>query len=165
MTENISLHLSSSQMKFAAAHFTIFSATERENLHGHNFTVSAHIQSPLREDGLMFDYQIYKTELSNYCKAIDEKLLLPLHCPYLKIENTATQILVHFADEVLTFLPRDVVLLPIANISVENLASYFLTKLLSNKNLFVSHHPSSLSITVASSPSQSGEAHWKKTLI
>ena len=33
------LELYKEEMKFSAGHFTIFSATERENLHGHNFSV------------------------------------------------------------------------------------------------------------------------------
>ena len=35
----IRIELSKEYLNFSAGHFTIFSATERENLHGHNFQV------------------------------------------------------------------------------------------------------------------------------
>ena len=37
--EATTLELCQEEMKFSAGHFTILSATERERLHGHNFTV------------------------------------------------------------------------------------------------------------------------------
>ncbi|EQD50251.1 hypothetical protein B1A_13514, partial [mine drainage metagenome] len=35
---SVEVDLSKERMKFSAGHFTVFSASERENLHGHNFT-------------------------------------------------------------------------------------------------------------------------------
>lgn len=155
------LTLTASNMKFAAAHFTLFSASKRENLHGHNFTLSARITAPLQASGLMFDYQIFKKMFGDLCAQLDEKLLIPLHSPYLKIEQTPQEITIMFANETLRFLPRDVLLLPIENISVENLAHYFLQLVLAQKTLLAQSNTQALTITIASSPSQSGEAHWE----
>jgi 6-pyruvoyltetrahydropterin/6-carboxytetrahydropterin synthase len=160
MNKLTTLNLSSSNMKFAAAHFTIFSATERENLHGHNFVVSARITSFLQDTGLMFDYQVFKKTLADMCALLDEKLLIPASSPYLNIINSEEEIIIKFANETLRFLPRDVLLLPIANISVENLAYYFLSLMLEKKDLLEKNQVESLMINVASSPSQSGEAYW-----
>ena len=41
MTQLTTIELSKEYLKFSAGHFTVFSATERERLHGHNFSVSA----------------------------------------------------------------------------------------------------------------------------
>ena len=45
-------------LHFSAAHFTVFSATERERLHGHNWRIGALITGPVGDDGLCFDYDI-----------------------------------------------------------------------------------------------------------
>jgi len=159
----VSLQLSSSRMKFAAAHFTLFSATERENIHGHNFTLTADLTAPLQPDGLVFDYTPLKNKLAEFCDALDEKLLLPLHSPYLNLDLAATpHIAVNFNTEVLYFLPRDVCLLPIANSSVENLAVYFLEKLLATKDQALFDTIEQLTLTVASSPAQHGRAYWQR---
>lgn len=160
MNKQVIIHLASSQMKFAAGHFTLFSATKRENIHGHNFTITANIKSKIGKDGLAFDYQIFKKELAKLCAKLDEKLLLPGKSPYLKIKEQGEYIAACFAEEVLLFLPRDVYILPIANISVENLAQYFLSCLVSKKALLKKYQIENLVISVASSPSQSGEACW-----
>ena len=98
MLEKTILHLSSSQMKFSAGHFTIFSATARENIHGHNFTVSATLEAKLKPNGLAFNYQIFKYFFSELCKTLDEKLLLPTQSPYLKIEQQKVYVAAHFAE-------------------------------------------------------------------
>ena len=43
------LYIDKESHKFSAAHYTIFSATERERLHGHNYSVSARIVAPMGE--------------------------------------------------------------------------------------------------------------------
>ncbi|MDC0574224.1 6-carboxytetrahydropterin synthase, partial [Luminiphilus sp.] len=43
MSQLATLHINKQAHKFSAAHFTIFSATDRERLHGHNYGVSARI--------------------------------------------------------------------------------------------------------------------------
>ncbi len=39
------IEITKEALHFAAAHFTLFSATERENLHGHNFYVALEIEA------------------------------------------------------------------------------------------------------------------------
>ena len=41
-------------IKFSAAHFTVFSATERERLHGHNFHVGLSVTAPVGSNGMCF---------------------------------------------------------------------------------------------------------------
>ena len=43
MNDTVTIRLAKENMKFSAAHFTIFSASERERLHGHNFRVEVDI--------------------------------------------------------------------------------------------------------------------------
>ena len=157
-----SLTLSSSLMKFSAAHFTIFSATERENIHGHNFTVALKCDTLLQKNDLAFDYNIFKKMAIDFCAALDEKLLIPLHSPYLAVDQLDQTVRVLFNQETLLFLPRDILLLPIANVTVEGLAHYFLDKILIEQPLLDQCHIQKMTVVVASSPSQSGEAEWVK---
>ena len=52
------IQIAKQALNFSAAHFTIFSATEREDLHGHNFQVECELASPIDRNGLIFDYKI-----------------------------------------------------------------------------------------------------------
>ena len=54
------IEISKSYLHFAAAHFTIFGASNRENLHGHNFQVALDATAEIGEDGLTFDYNVLK---------------------------------------------------------------------------------------------------------
>ncbi|MDE0061382.1 MAG: 6-carboxytetrahydropterin synthase [Gammaproteobacteria bacterium] len=111
-------------LHFAAAHFTIFSATERENLHGHNFQVAADIDADVGEDGLAFDYNLIKRTLQTLCDGLDERTLLPGRSPHLAIKEEQGYTVAIFDDERIPFLPRDVLTLPVANITVEALADW-----------------------------------------
>ena len=63
------LYIDKESHKFSAAHYTIFSATERERLHGHNYSVSARIVAPMGDNGFSADYNVYKTRLAALCDA------------------------------------------------------------------------------------------------
>ena len=71
------IEISKDYLHFNAAHFTLFSATEREDLHGHTFYVAATVTSPVGDDGLAFDYNLFKNALKALCDELDEKVLLP----------------------------------------------------------------------------------------
>ncbi len=116
-------------LKFSAAHFTLFSATARENLHGHDFRVRCAVTAAVGEDGLAFDYGILKQVLRALCDELDERVLLPLHSPYLVIEQERDWVFARFADERIPFLRRDVLLVPVRNVTAEELAALLLDRL------------------------------------
>ena len=123
------IEITKEALHFAAAHFTLFSATERENLHGHNFFVALEIEAEVGEDGLAFDYNIIKRSLKDLCDGLDERTLLPERSPHLSIERNGDYVVALFNGERIPFLPRDVRTLPVANITVEALAAWFLERL------------------------------------
>ena len=149
-------------MNFSAAHFTIFSATDREDLHGHNFQLACAVTGPVDETGLMFDYAIIKRTLRALCDEIDEKMLLPQHSPYLRIAEADGYVVAEFNGEKIPFLPRDVMILPIANTTVEEFSHYFLTKILELPSI-MSHGLTAITVKVSSSPGQDGCAEWSAT--
>lgn len=116
-------------LNFSAGHFTIFSATDRENLHGHNFQVRCHVTAAVAADGMAFDYVMLKRVLKALCDELDERVLLAAHSPYLRVERADGVVIAWFGEERLTFLERDVMELPIRNVTVEELAGLLLGRL------------------------------------
>ena len=123
------IEITKEALHFAAAHFTLFSATERENLHGHNFQVALELDAEVGEDGLVFDYNIVKRALQALCDGLDERMLLPERSPYLEIKREEGYVVGHFNGERIPFLPRDVLTLPVANITLEALAAWIVGEL------------------------------------
>ena len=133
--QNTTIEISKEYLHFAAAHFTLFSATERENLHGHNFQVTLDADAPMQDDGLTFDYNILKKAVKQLCDDLDEQVLMPTRSPYLEIDEQDDYTYVVFNGERIPFLQRDLTLLPIRNITVVELAQYLLEKLLEREDI------------------------------
>ncbi len=146
--------------KFSAAHFTIFSKDKRENLHGHNYQVYLSIECEIIENGLSFDYRFYKKKLYELCRELNEYTLLPTESEFLKIHEEQKYYRVIFDDEELFFLKRDVKLLPICNITLEELSMWFIKKLIPESTELKKHRILSLCVKVFSAPGQSGSSSW-----
>lgn len=153
------IEISKDYLHFNAAHFTLFSASEREDLHGHTFYVAAEVDSPVGEDGLAFDYNLFKSALEGLCGELDEKVLLPERSPYLTLERSEGYLVARFADERIPFLPRDVLTLPIRNITVEELAAWFLERLRAQPAI-AELGLIRVRISVSSGPGQWAGAQW-----
>ena len=154
-----SIDISKEDIHFAAAHFTLFSASERENLHGHNFFVEATLTGPIDDGGLCFDYNVVKSRLRTLCDGLDEHVLLPAESPHIEIEQDSDYVTVVFADERLPFLHRDVKLLPVRNITVEELAHWFLGEL-AGSDEFAQLPVDGLELRVSSGPGQWASTTW-----
>jgi 6-pyruvoyltetrahydropterin/6-carboxytetrahydropterin synthase len=152
--------LAKEYLKFSAAHFTIFSATERERLHGHNFSVSASITAPVGDNGMCFSYRLYKDRLDELCEALDEYLLLPARSPHLTISDAGLNWRIQFNGEEMLFLKADTLLLPIRNTTVEEYANYLLEQLVGSKAEMERYDIRRIEVRVASGPGQSGSSEW-----
>lgn len=135
MMQSTTIEISKEYLHFAAAHFTLFSDTERENLHGHNFQVTLDAEAPIAEDGLTFDYNILKKALKQMCDDLDEQVIMPTQSPHLQIESDDQYTYAVFNGERIPFLERDLTLLPIRNVTVEELAHYLLDTLLKRQEI------------------------------
>ena len=153
------IEIAKDYLNFSAGHFTIFSATERENLHGHNWRVGCEIETPIGEDGLCFDYGRAKKALMALCDQLDEKVLLPTQSPHLRIEEGTPYLLAHYGAEAIPFLPRDVLLLPLANITVEDLAGWFVEALLAEPTI-PQEAITGLRVRVSSGTEQWASRYW-----
>lgn len=117
------IRLAKEDFKFSAAHFTLFPDGRAELLHGHNYRVRLELAGPtLSEVGLLFDVSRVKERIRERCDALDEHTLIPTRCERLDVRPDGGSVEVRFRDRVYRFPERDVVLLPLANLSIELLA-------------------------------------------
>lgn len=161
MSRTTLIKIQNEYLKFSVAHFTIFSATERERLHGHNFNVSVALRAPVGAEGLCFDYNIVKRDLRKLCDALDEYVLIAGQSPHLDIDEHDGYLRVRFADETLLLPRSDTLVLPITNVTAEELSAHLLAQLLSG-DLVDGYGVSELTVTVASGPGQSGSTTWRE---
>lgn len=153
--------LQKESMKFSVGHFTIFSATERENIHGHNYTVSLRLVAKMGEGGMCCNYDIFKHKVEDVCREWNEHFIVPANSPYLTIQDgEGKYLLLNFADEEIPFLKRDVKCLPIQNASVEEFARLVLLNLVTTTNMN-EYGVTELDVTVCSEPGQGATASWQ----
>ena len=158
MTRLTTLHIDKENHKFSAAHFTIFSATERERLHGHNYSVSARIVAPMGGNGFSADYNVYKDRIRVLCDQLDEFMILAGKSPHQQIDDSGDSYRVSFNDEQMSFLKSDTQVLPISNATVEEFSYYLLNKLL---ELSAGEELVEVELGVASGPGQRASAIWR----
>ncbi len=156
------IEIAKQALNFSAAHFTIFSATEREDLHGHNWQVECELSSVIDDNGLIFDYAIIKRLIKEICDELDEKTILPEKSPHLTLSKEDPYVIATYGDERIPFLPRDVITLPIANASVEELAYYLLDRVMGHPDI-ANEDIRDMTVRVSSSPGQNGSASWRKS--
>ena len=155
MSEKVTIRLAKQNMKFSAAHFTIFNATERERLHGHNFTVEVDIHARMLGNGMCFDYGIYKDRVVALCRELNEWTILPTRSQYLRIEEEGEHVFAHFNGQRIPFLRSDVKLLPIENATLEEFAAWFLQRLGEDREALQAHGIAAIEVRVLSGPGQS----------
>lgn len=161
------IDLAKEEMKFSAGHFTIFGPGERENLHGHNFTIGVELEGQIDEaSGMLPDYRKYKELLIKQCRIWNESVLLPTRSPYLQIDTAPNgDVTAQFGSERLQFLARDVTLLPAANITVEELARVFGESLLAHADRLMSDGICRIRVRCGSGPGQTACWDWHKAPI
>jgi 6-pyruvoyltetrahydropterin/6-carboxytetrahydropterin synthase len=152
------LYIDKESHKFSVAHYTIFSATERERLHGHNYSVSAMIAAPMGDNGFAADYNVYKDRIKVLCDELDEYLVLPAHSPHQTLSEAGDYIEVKFNGEVMQFLKTDTLVLPITNATVEEFSHHLLRRLL---ELSAGDVLAEVQVCVASGPGQKACASWR----
>jgi len=158
-----SLAIQKEELSFSAGHFTIFSATEREQLHGHNYYVSIEFLIKIEHNGLSFDYRHYKRKMLTLCDQLDRHFLLPSQSPYLRLEDSGEYWIAHFNQRKLPFLKEDIVLLPLTNITIEELSHWFLQKILDDSKQLAEHSIHGVTVKVYNGPGQSAGASWDKS--
>ena len=125
------LEFSKPSFKFSCAHFTIFDQARAERLHGHNYRVSVQLRfSELDENtGLAAEFSKLKKPIRDICESLDERVLLPKECSFLKIAKQDSEYEERFQKKRYVFPKEDVLLMPVRNISSEELARFIAIEL------------------------------------
>ena len=160
MIKLTTIEIEKQYLHFSVAHFTIFSATSRERLHGHNFRIAAAITGEVNDNGLCFDYAIYKNILQELCKRFDEYTLIAENSPHLTITSDEQYHHVTHNGITMPLLKTDTILLPILNVTIEEMSHYLLAELTQDKQFLAELKIHAFELRVSSGPDQWGIARW-----
>jgi len=156
------IELQKESMKFAAGHTTIFSATEREPLHGHWYGVYLALSTYVEENGMTFDYRYYKHRIHMLCSQLNQTFLMPQYSPFLEYTSDDDYLYFTFNQKKIPFLKEDVTVLPVTNITVEELSRWFIQELIKEKEELITHRIERLVIKVFSAAGQSASHTWER---
>lgn len=155
------VELQKESMKFSAGHTTIFSATDREPLHGHMYTVYLALTTWVAENGMTFDYRYYKERIHALCKQLNQTFLMPQYSPFLEYAEDETYHYFTFNHKKIPFLKEDVTLMPLTNITVEELSRWFVNQLIKDQHELERHRIQRVVVKIFSAPGQSGSHTWE----
>ena len=160
MTKNkdVTLYFNDGKLKFSSGHFTIFSKTEREPLHGHNYTLEVIVTATMNEPGITFDYRLFEEKLILLCRMLNWHTLIPEKSPYLIIEADNHHYQMTFNHESMWLLKNDVVLLPLENVTLETLSQWFVDQVMQDKKFVATYRIKTLTIKVFNGPHHAAEA-------
>ncbi|MDF1645674.1 MAG: 6-carboxytetrahydropterin synthase [Legionellaceae bacterium] len=161
-TYSTTIELQKPAMSFSAGHTTIFSATDREPLHGHRYEVYLALSTQIEKNGLTFDYRYYKDRVQYLCKKLHQTFLMPAHSPYLIYDEDAEYYYFTFNKKKMIFLKEDITLMPLANITIEELSRWFIQELIQDELALERHHIARLVIKIFSSPGQCASHSWER---
>ncbi|MBF6560763.1 MAG: 6-carboxytetrahydropterin synthase [Candidatus Binataceae bacterium] len=154
MKPRFSIHVTKENLKFSAAHFIAYPGF-REPLHGHNYQVGVRVAGRLAATGYVLDFGLIKRLTKALADRLDERTILPANSDCLTIATEGGQVRVAYEHDRFSFPAADVVLLPIAHSSAEELARYLWCELrdaLAAQGALV--HIESIEISVAEGPGQ-----------
>ena len=120
-----SIYMHKEYFKFSCAHFLIFPDGSKERLHGHNYQLQCEIRGQLSDQGLVIDFLHAKPIIRAICDELDEHWLIPADHPELHYEHQGDgHTAVRYRDCRYLAPTEEIIVLPINNTSVENIASY-----------------------------------------
>lgn len=133
------VRLAKENFKFSCSHFTIFGPTEAEALHGHNYYVTVELElSDLDTDlGMAFDFNVVKPMVKAISDRLDERVLVPEKSKFMQVVKNGPRIVATYNGKTYDLPSSDVVLLPVVNVTSEELARHFANELKSG----LSKHP------------------------
>jgi len=156
------VELQKESMKFSAGHTTIFSATEREPLHGHMYGVYLALTTWVEDNGMTFYYRYYKERIHKLCRFLNQTFLMPEFSPFLKISEDDDYYYFCFNQKKIPFLKEDVTLMPLTNITVEELSRWFVNELIKDQAELDRHRIEKVVVKVFSAPGQSASHEWQR---
>ena len=148
------------ELKFSAGHFMVFSSEHRETMHGHDYELNVAFNTWIERNGMSFDCKYYKQKILKICQSLDYRFLLPSQSEYMQLEEAGDQWLLKFPAETISFLKNDVVVLPVSNITMEELSYWFLQQIVIDEDELRSHGIHGVRVQVRNGRGASGATVW-----
>ena len=166
MSQRSTIRVARQTLEFASGHFTIFDADHRERLHGHNFAASFELEGVVGADGLLANYSALRKIMREITQELDERFLLPANSPHLTIREVESggdrRIEAVFAGKAIPFLAEDVLILPVTNVSLEELSRLICERFVSRAGIASDASMQRLTVRVSSKPGQDASFTWDR---
>src|SRR3990167_2363321 len=135
-------------------------------LHGHMYQVYLALTTwveaqPGIGNGMAFDYRYYKERVHQLCRQLNQTFLMPQFSPYLQYGSDADYYYFTFNHKKIPFLKEDVTILPVVNITVEELSRWFVEELTRDSAELRAHSIEKIIIKIFSAPGQSANYAWQ----
>ncbi|MBF0493219.1 MAG: 6-carboxytetrahydropterin synthase [Deltaproteobacteria bacterium] len=130
MNKELGLRMGTQDLKFAAAHMTLFPDGSKEPLHGHTYHVSISVYLKDHSFENMVPFSEIKTAIRRLCEKWHHKLLLPQNAAAFQIIKIGNETEFTLCKKHYVIPSDEVELLPCSNTSTEDLALEFLKRLL-----------------------------------
>lgn len=160
MSRSAIVELHKDELKFSAGHFMLLSATQRESMHGHDYQIQVAFNTLIIQNGMAFDCRVYKQRLLQICQQLDYRFILPSQSDFMKIHEEKDQWIVQFNQQTIPFLKQDAIVLPICNVTLEELSHWFLEQLISDLSELKKHHIQGIRVKVFNGRGESGSTSW-----
>mmetsp|Transcript_14177 Transcript_14177/g.48661 ORF Transcript_14177/g.48661 Transcript_14177/m.48661 type:complete len:501 (-) Transcript_14177:24-1526(-) len=159
------IEIGKDDMMFNAAHFTVFSAQERESLHGHTHAVRVAFTGPVGEDGMVENYQVFKKRVRELCDKWDETYLVPGHCRHLNIREEGERVVIEHNGVAQDLPKNDCRIIPVRNVTLEELSMLFLRLVVGESEVSKSSWADEKNIVAVSVKisSDGGRGQWATT--
>lgn len=126
MAPRFVLRLAKEDFKFSTAHFTVFSSSSAEDLHGHNYRVRVEIAGgTLDQHGLLMEVGPVKSAIRRLCAELDASTILPERSSMVRVASAGGEVEVRYGARVYRLPEAGVRILAIRNTSIEELAIWF----------------------------------------
>ena len=159
-----SIQLEKEYFNFAIAHFLIFPDGSQERLHGHNYRIRAEIHCALSKYGLVIDFNVIKPILKRICDEMDQHFVILGEHPVLTYNAREDGVMeVRYRESYYAAPIGDCIVLPLNNISVENLSGWLGKELLKRiAEQLPDVEVLELMLSTEESPGQRGVYRYKK---
>jgi 6-pyruvoyltetrahydropterin/6-carboxytetrahydropterin synthase len=154
------IEIDKSELKFSAGHFMIYDATEREHMHGHDYQISAAFNTRIISNGMSVDIRLFKQRLLTICKMLDYHFLLQGQSEFLRIEDQGDKWVCRTGRSEMVFLKEDAIVLPICNLTLEELSNWLVQQLIENPAEIAEFGIVGMTIKVHNGRGESGGTTW-----
>lgn len=115
-------------IRFVAGHF-LPSVEKCSRLHGHNYALTIVVEGEPDRNGIILDFMKLKEAANKLIDRIDHRMLLPGSGKSMTLRQSGNSVSVKFGGKRYIFPVSDVVMLPLKNVSAEELSAYFAEEL------------------------------------